>query len=766
MSDIVDILKQVTNSILKHEPAANILQKVTELVCEKLLIDVCSIYTVDNKKNTLNLRANTGFVKKAKVSFSTEEGLTGLVFREQNTINLTQPMKHPMFTLVNSIGEEKFQSYLGVPMIDSSGLTLGCLVIQTLSGDLIDEKIVDLANTLASQMAILVSQEGLQRVLSDHTIQEQDDIAQALENDEVDSHSDLKLEGSAVSPGVSYGPIRMLNSREIWDRIILETGENRQIETGRLEEALKLACEETIHIQERAQKVFIEADASIFFAQLLLLEDENFIKDMYFGIDFYSYTAEASVKNTVEKYIKKFQEARLPQLRERALDLLDVGIRLILQLQGLGLEQEISQQKVILVAPEIMPSDLVRIPNENILAIVCSHGGTTSHTAILSRSLQIPAVMGVNDIDELCQAGDNFLVNGDDGSIVINPGDEILKMYEERLSAGVINIEHPTVNLPTLTKDELSIKMRGNICMVSDFKLLDKVQNDGVGLYRTEFMFMMHENFPVENEQYRIFRQVAKLGEPNSVIIRALDIGGDKPLAYFDHGSEDDPMLGYRSIRILLEHPDIFIPHLRAMLRASQRGNMKILFPMIAHYEDVIALKKIIKEQMAELRKIYGRKFTVPPLGAMIEMPSAICQLNEMLDYFDFVSIGTNDLVQYFFAVDRGNKKVSRYFCPMHPLILRVLKKIIDTCDSKNKDVSICGEIASNPLATPILIGIGLIDFSMTPMQISKIKHLTSQLDSKKCAKLADKALKCTTQQEVIDLVKAFYKREKISIDY
>ena len=239
--------------------------------------------------------------------------------------------------------------------------------------------------------------------------------------DEEDSHDDLQLEGSAVSPGVSYGPIRMLNSREIWDRILLETGDNRQIETGRLEEAIKLACEETIRIQERAQKVFIEADASIFFAQLLLLEDDNFIKDMYFGIDFYGYTAEAAVKSTVEKYIKKFQEARLPQLRERALDLLDVGIRLILQLQGLGMEQESSQQKVVLVAPEIMPSDLVRIPNENILAIVCSQGGSTSHTAILSRSLQIPAVMGVNDIDELCQSGDHFLVNGEtkDSSLLI-----------------------------------------------------------------------------------------------------------------------------------------------------------------------------------------------------------------------------------------------------------------------------------------------------------------------------------------------------------
>ncbi|WDE97805.1 phosphoenolpyruvate--protein phosphotransferase [Lentisphaera profundi] len=766
MSDIVDILKEVTNSILNHDPTSKILQKVTELVCEKLHLDVCSIYTFDSKKKTLNLRANTGFLKKTQVSFSIKEGLTGLVYREQNALNLTKPMDHPSFTLVNSIGEEKFQSYLGIPMIDSSGLTLGCFVIQTRFTSMLDESAVDLANTLASQMATLISQEGLQRVLSDHTIQDRDEIAQALEDDEPDSHIDLKLEGSAVSPGVIHGPIRMLNTREIWDRIVLETGENRQIETGRLEEALKLSCEETVHIQERAQKVFIEADASIFFAQLLLLEDENFIKDMYFGIDFYSYTAEASVKNTVEKYIKKFQEARLPQLRERALDLLDVGIRLILQLQGLGLEQEVSQQKVILVAPEIMPSDLVRIPNENILAIVCSHGGSTSHTAILSRSLQIPAVMGVNDIDELCEAGDTFLVDGDNGSIVINPGDEILKMYEERLSVGVVNIEHPTVNLPTLSKDQVSIKMRGNICMVSDFKLLEKVQNDGVGLYRTEFMFMMHENFPVENEQYRIFRQVAKLGEPNSVVIRALDIGGDKPLSYFDHGTETDPMLGYRSIRILLEHPEVFIPHLRAMLRAAQRGNMKILFPMIAHYEDVVALKKVIKEQVAELRKIYGRKFKIPPLGAMIEMPSAVCQLNELLDYFDFVSIGTNDLVQYFFAVDRGNKKVSNYFCPMHPLILRVLKKIIDSCTERNKPVSICGEIASNPLATPILIGIGLIDFSMTPMQLSKIKHLTSQLDSKKCSKLARKALQCSTQQEVIDLVEAFYKKEKISIEY
>ena len=486
---------------------------------------------------------------------------------------------------------------------------------------------------------------------------------------------------------------------------------------------------------------------------------------MNFGIDFYNYTAEFAVKHTVEKYIKKFQDAKIPQLRERALDLLDVGIRLVLQLQGLSLEQINNDSKVVLVAQEIMPSDLVRIPNENILAVVCSQGGVTSHTAILARSLQIPAVMSVNDIDELCDPSDSFLVNGDDGVIIINPSDEQLKIHEERLQPHRTDFSLPLLQEKSRTKDKTRIKIQGNICMVSDFNLMNKFHNDGVGLYRTEFMFMLHENFPSENEQYRVYRSIAKLSEPNKVTIRALDVGGDKPLSYFDHTNEADPMLGYRSIRILLEHPEIFAPHLRAMLRAAQRGNMQILFPMVAHVEDARAVYKFIHKQHRELVKIYGDKFIMPPLGAMIEMPSSVCQLREILKYMDFVSIGTNDLVQYYFAVDRGNKKVDQYFRPLHPIILRTLAKIIKTCNQLDKPVSLCGEISANPLATPLLIGMGLRRFSMPPMAMGKIKILIDQLKLSDCERITQRAMSCSTHDEVIKMLRKFFAKHQLPLD-
>jgi phosphoenolpyruvate-protein kinase (PTS system EI component) len=272
-------------------------------------------------------------------------------------------------------------------------------------------------------------------------------------------------------------------------------------------------------------------------------------------------------------------------------------------------------------------------------------------------------------------------------------------------------------------------------------------------------MFMIHENFPSENEQYRIYRSLSKLADPNPVVIRALDIGGDKPLKYFDLGKEIDPMLGFRSIRVLLDHPEIFLPHLRAMLRAAQRGNIRILFPMIAHVEDMIAVRAVIDRCLRDLRETYGEKFDMPQIGAMIEMPSAVAQIDAILDYVDFVSLGTNDLVQYTFAVDRGNGRVDRYFKPMHPVILGYLDKVSRACVKRKKGVGVCGEIAGNAQWLPVLAGLGLHHLSMPPPVMPKVKMMAHRIDMDECRKLAQRCLKCRTESEVRQQIERFHEK-------
>ena len=756
-NSVVEILRSVTDAIINHENVAAILDKTVTLICQKLRVECCSIYTYDRHKEVLVLVATEGFSSRViGHTMSPANGITGHVFTTRRQINISNPDKHPAYTLLKGAGEEKFHSYMGIPMMAGNSC-VGVLVIQSCKARKFHEDITDMAVNLASQLAIVVANAGIDKIFEDHSEQK----VQA--DTTVIGTTDIALEGVSISSGTVYASIFMLQSDDYWNDIEIRYVESRTKEVRKLKKAIKKAISETIEIQERASEVFIEADASIFFAQLLFLEDPNFVSDIHNGIEFHGMDAPSSVKVTVEKYIEKFKASKDTQLMERCMDLMDIGLRIIQYLlDSKEYPRPNDNQRMIFVGDDVMPSDLMRVSTENILGIACALGGSTSHTAILTRSLGIPAVMGLDGLKEACKTGDKMLIDGEEGRVILNPSPATLSAYEDKLNQCQLEILDEDVSKPAETLDGQRVQVMGNICMVSDMNALKKYQNDGVGLYRTEFMYMIHETFPSENEQYRIFRSIAKMAHPDMVTIRALDIGGDKPLKYFDFHDELDPMLGFRSLRILLQHREIFEPHMRAMLRAGQRGNIKILFPMVAHYEDIIAVKKILKEIVKELSGWYGKKFKMPPIGAMIEMPSTVWQINEILKEVDFVSIGTNDLVQYIFAVDRGNAKVSDYFKPMHPVVLRTLKHIVDAANKHRKPVSLCGEIAGNPLFIPLLIGLGLFELSMPPMMLPKIKPVISKVDVKECKQLVAKVLKLKTEKEVQKRVKKFLENNDI----
>jgi len=756
-NSVVEILRSVTDAIINHENVAAILEKTVTLICQKLKVECCSIYTYDRVKEQLVLVATEGF--SARVIGHTMDpgnGITGHVFTTRRQVNISNPEKHPAYTLLKGAGEEKFHSYMGIPMMAGNSC-VGVLVIQSGKARKFHEDITDMAVNLASQLAIVVANAGIDKIFEDHS--EQKVQKEVL----TPGTTDISLEGVPISGGTVYSSIFMLQSDDYWNDIEIRYVENRQKEIKKLKKAIKKAIAETIEIQERASEVFIEADASIFFAQLLFLEDPNFVSDINNGIDFHGMDAASSVKVTVEKYIEKFKASNDTQLMERCMDLMDIGLRIIQYLlDSKEYPRPNDDQRMIFVGDDVMPSDLMRVSTDNILGIACELGGSTSHTAILTRSLGIPAVMGVEGLKEACKTGDKILIDGEEGRVILNPSPTTIKAYDDKLNQCQLEIVDEDVSKPAETLDGQRVQVMGNICMVSDMNALKKYQNDGVGLYRTEFMYMIHETFPAENEQYRIFRSIAKMASPQMVTIRALDIGGDKPLKYFDCNDESDPMLGFRSLRILLQHREIFEPHMRAMLRAGQRGNIKILFPMVAHYEDIIAVKEVLSEIIEDLSSWYGKKFKMPPIGAMVEMPSTVWQIDEILREVDFISIGTNDLVQYIFAVDRGNSKVSDYFKPMHPVVLRTLKHIVEAAKKRKKPVSLCGEIAGNPLFVPLLLGLGLYDLSMPPMMLPKIKPVISKVKISDCQDLVEKVLKLKTEKDVQKRVKKFIDKHKI----
>ncbi|NQZ57466.1 MAG: phosphoenolpyruvate--protein phosphotransferase [Lentisphaeraceae bacterium] len=754
---VLNISKAVTDAILKHENVSSILDNTVELICHQLGVESCCIYSYVRDREVLELVATKGLTKQSVGStIRTNEGLAGHVYTRQHSVNIIHPQKHPQYVCLALSGEDKFQAYLGIPMMVGNNC-VGVLALLSAKAKKFHENIVDMTVNLAAQLAIVVANADVDKVFKDHSTQKRQIVKV------VESESEIVLRGVSISGGAVCAQVFQLQSDDYWKKIEVRYVNDREAEMQRLLDAIEQAKKETIEIQERAAKIFIEADASIFFAQLLFLEDPNFVSDIKHGIDFYGMKAGSSVKVTVEKYIEKFRSSNDAQLMERVIDLMDVGVRIVQYLiDDLVYLRPQGDQKMLFVGDDIMPSDLMRISTDNILGIVCRLGGSTSHAAILARSLAIPAVMGVSELDGKCENGDLMLIDGDQGLVIVKPTEARLQVYEERLSANFEEEVSAELTLPSVTADGQRIKVLGNICMLSDFELMKRYHNDGVGLYRTEFMYMMHESFPSENEQYRIFRSVAKMSQPNEVTIRALDIGGDKPLKYFDLHDEVDPMLGFRSLRILLQHREIFEPHLRAMLRASQRGNIRILFPMVAHYEDIIAVKEVIAEIMEDMVATYGKNFTLPPIGAMIEMPSTIWQLDEILDELDYISIGTNDLVQYLFAVDRGNSRVEDYFKPMHPIVIKALRHIVKRANKKNKGVSICGEIAGNPLFLPLLLGVGLKELSMPALLMSQVKPLIAKVKIGECRSLVNRVVKFRTEHEVRDEVMGFMEKRKL----
>jgi len=573
------------------------------------------------------------------------------------------------------------------------------------------------------------------------------------------------LKGIAASPGIEIGKAYVLKEQQIIINKENITEDMVEKEIDRLEGAIAQSRAQVEKIKERAEKELGRDKAEIFGAHLMVLEDPVFIDEIKAKIKDDKITAENAASIVSQNYIMMFNNMEDEYMKERAADVKDVSDRIIKNILGIPIETLAEfGEKVIVIAKDLTPSDTAQMNREMVLAFATDMGGRTSHTAIMARSLEIPAVVGLADISQKALAKDLIIVDGNKGVVHINPDENTLKEYE-KLKQDYIKYRQELKelkDLPGKTRDGARrVELSANIGTPKDVKNALENGAEGVGLYRTEFLYMDRETIPTEEEQFAAYKQVAESMAPMPIIIRTLDIGGDKKLPYLDMPDEMNPFLGWRAIRMCLDRPAILKTQLRAILRASFYGNVKIMYPMVSRAEEIRKANAILEETKKELKAegiSYDENLEV---GIMVEIPSAAVIADILAKDVDFFSIGTNDLIQYTLAVDRMNQHISNLYEPLHPAVLRLIKNVIDASHKAGKWTGMCGEMAGDTAAAPILLGMGLDEFSMSASSIPQVKKIIRSLSYDEAKQIAKQALSLERPEDIRKMVEEVVEKIK-----
>lgn len=577
-------------------------------------------------------------------------------------------------------------------------------------------------------------------------------------------NTETVIRGIAASRGIAYGQVFLYLQSELEVPRYQVDPTKRVPEIARFEQALVTTRQQIAAIQAQVRKNLSEEEALIFDAHQMVLEDQALISETIREFETTGLNIETCFNAVAQRYIQAFAEIDDEYLRERAADIKDVARRVLHVLLGqsaMNLSELV--EKRIIVAHDVTPSEAAGIDRSAALGIVTDTGSRTSHAVIVARSMKIPAVVGVRDLTKRVQDGDWLIVDGYEGLAILHPTQATLFRYgkiqkekssfESRLLAAN--------ELPAETLDGVRVTLRANIEKADEVALVRQYRAEGVGLYRTEYLYLSSNHLPDEEHQYANYRAIVEGLAPAPVTIRTLDIGGDKPLPGNPEliGPEANPFLGFRAIRMCLENPELFKVQLRAILRASAHGKVEIMYPMIGCAEEIEKANALLAEAKAEL-KARGQAFD-PKLrvGTMIEIPSAALAADTLAPHCQFFSIGTNDLIQYLLAIDRGNNRIAHLYDPTHPAVLRVLKQVIDAARAHNLKVSVCGEMAGDPIYAPLLIGLGVDELSMTPPLLPAVKYLIRAIKFSEAQKLAADCLAQTDTKKTAAIVEAFYEK-------
>ncbi len=562
----------------------------------------------------------------------------------------------------------------------------------------------------------------------------------------------IRLRGKGVSPGVAIAEVHLTERVVFSVREEIIASDQVSAEKARLSTALKRTRAQLVQIKKEIGKKLDEDHSFIFESHLLILEDKSLISSLYKKIEGDLFRTEWAITQVHQHYMQIFESISDEYLKQRKYDVSDVLSKLYRNLQPTEPVKKEDNSERILVAHDLLPSEAAsRLSKGNVLAVALDVGGPTSHTAILARSLSIPAVMGLRDITKFVKDGDVLIVDGMAGEVIINPPQALCREFlgkKKKYENYRLELQK-TASLEARTLDGVRFFPLANIELPEEVKPAFSLGAEGIGLFRSEFIYFQSPKLPEEQDHFRIYSQIARESSPYPVYIRTIDVGGEKNLPQLKIEKEPNPALGLRAIRFSLRDRKIFKIQLRAILRASEHKNVRILIPMITELEEIQEVKLLLEEVKQDLRSEHSIFDEEIPLGAMIEVPAAAALTDKIVKEVDYLSIGTNDLIQYYLAVDRSNELVSYLYKPLHPSVLRLLKFVLDSARKEGKEVTVCGEMAADPLAAIVLLGLGLKNFSMNPIFIPRIKRALRSIEYGTAKKVVHRALNLKTAQEI-----------------
>ncbi|MGB5427525.1 MAG: phosphoenolpyruvate--protein phosphotransferase [Gammaproteobacteria bacterium] len=706
MLEILRRIIQEVNSAPDLDQALNI---IVQRVRESVGVDVASVYLKDIEHEQYVLSATEGLRKNAvgRVRFDLGQGLVGMVGEREEPVNIEDAPSHPRYRFASETGENPYHAFLGVPIIQY-GTVLGVLVVRQREHRRFAEQEEAFLVTLAAQLAGAITHAGASGDIS-HALQASAEVSAILN-------------GLPGSPGIAAGQALVVyppaNLEVIPDRVITDI--DTEIESFRA--AVNAVQDDMRDYANRMSSVLPAEELALFDALLMMLGGDSLMGETIERIRAGNWAAGA-LRETIGQHVRVFESMEDSYMRERASDIRDLGRRILTRIQSDVPGNKVFYPQTILVGEEISVGQLAEIPVENLAGIVSASGSSSSHVAILAHAMGVPAVMGVADMPVGRLDGQMIIADGYRGDVFINPSELVRREYlrlqteETELTEVLKNISEQ----PSVTPDGVNIPLYLNIGLLSSVENELHANGDGVGLYRTEIPFLMQDRFPGEELQLRIYRKALEAFAPRPVSLRTLDVGGDKSLPYFPV-TEDNPFLGWRGIRISLDHPEIFLTQIRAMLRASvDLNNLTILLPMVSTVTELDQALLLINQAQGELLE-EGEPVVRPPVGIMIEVPSAVYQISAMAKRVDFFSIGTNDLTQYLLAVDRNNTRVAGLYQTLHPAVLGAIKQVIDQAHVLGKPVSVCGEMAGDPAAVLALMGLGVNSLSMSASNLPRVK--------------------------------------------
>jgi phosphotransferase system enzyme I (PtsP) len=736
---MLDILRRIIQEVNSAADLDQALGIIVQRVRESVAVDVASVYLKAADTGEFVLSATEGLRKDAvgHVRLAASEGLVGMVGEREEPVNLEDAPSHPRYRFTSGTGENPYHAFLGVPIIQH-GTVLGVLVVRQRQHRRFAEDEEAFLVTLAAQLAGAISHAGASGDIS-HVLQASEGVS-------------VTLRGLPGAPGVAIGQALVVyppaNLEAIPDRPVKDA--DTEIENFRV--AVTAVQDDIRDYANRMSSILPAEELALFDALLLMLGGDSLIGETVERIRAGNW-APGALRETIGEHVRVFESMEDSYMRERASDIRDLGRRILTHIQSDRPAIGTAYPMTVLVGEEISVGQLAEIPHESLAGIVSVSGSSSSHVAILAQAMGVPAVMGVEDMPVGRLEGQAIIADGYRGDVFVNPSELVreeflrLQTQESKLTEVLQHVSRQ----PSVTPDGVNIPLYLNIGLVSGIENEVQANGDGVGLYRTEIPFLMQDRFPGEEFQLRTYRKALEAFAPRPVTLRTLDVGGDKMLPYFPV-IEDNPFLGWRGIRISLDHPEIFLTQIRAMMRASVGlDNLTIMLPMVSTVTELDNALVLINQAQGELLE-EGELVVRPPVGIMIEVPSAIYQIGAMAKRVDFFSIGTNDLTQYLLAVDRNNSRVAGLYQSLHPAVLGAIKQVIDQAHILGKPVSVCGEMAGDPAAVLALMGLGVNSLSMSASNLPRIKWVIRSFTREEACDLLEQAWQMESPREIREL--------------